>query len=100
MKPYYEHAGITIYHGDCRHILPRLEADAVITDPVWPNSSFRLQGFDRPWGLFGEMCAGLPASVRRLVVQLGCNSDPRFLVPVPSRLAFIRTCWLDYVTPS
>ncbi len=20
MKPYYEHAGITIYHGDCREI--------------------------------------------------------------------------------
>jgi DNA modification methylase len=24
MKPYYEHAGITIYHGDCREILPQL----------------------------------------------------------------------------
>lgn len=34
MKPYYEHAGITIYHGDCREVLPQLEAaDAVITDP-------------------------------------------------------------------
>ena len=22
MKPYYEHAGITIYHGDCREVLP------------------------------------------------------------------------------
>ena len=34
MKPYYEHAGITIYHGDCREILPTLpKVDAVITDP-------------------------------------------------------------------
>ena len=24
MKPYYEHAGITIYHGDCREIIPQL----------------------------------------------------------------------------
>lgn len=24
MKPYYEHAGITIYHGDCREVLPQL----------------------------------------------------------------------------
>lgn len=31
--PYYEHAGITIYHGDCREILPSVEADVVITDP-------------------------------------------------------------------
>lgn len=36
MKPYYEHAGITIYHGDCREILPSLGAvDAVVTDPPY-----------------------------------------------------------------
>lgn len=35
MKPYYEHAGITIYHGDCREVLPSLDikCDAVVTDP-------------------------------------------------------------------
>ncbi len=35
MKPYYEHAGITIYHGDCRDILPQVTADALITDPPY-----------------------------------------------------------------
>ena len=36
MKPYYEHAGITIYHGDCREILPTLpKADLVLTDPPY-----------------------------------------------------------------
>ena len=36
MKPYYEHAGITIYHGDCREVLPTLgPVDAVITDPPY-----------------------------------------------------------------
>ena len=36
MKPYYEHAGITIWHGDCREILPYLpKVDAVITDPPY-----------------------------------------------------------------
>jgi DNA modification methylase len=36
MKPYYEHAGITIYHGDCREILPTLpRADLVLTDPPY-----------------------------------------------------------------
>lgn len=34
MKPYYEEKGITIYHGDCREILPTLEpVDLVLTDP-------------------------------------------------------------------
>jgi DNA modification methylase len=38
MKPYYEHAGITIFHGDCREILPQLPpCDAVITDPPYPK---------------------------------------------------------------
>ena len=35
MKPYYDHAGITIYHGDCREILPEIKADAVVTDPPY-----------------------------------------------------------------
>jgi site-specific DNA-methyltransferase (adenine-specific) len=36
MKPYYEHAGITIYHGDCREILPELEDfSLVLTDPPY-----------------------------------------------------------------
>jgi site-specific DNA-methyltransferase (adenine-specific) len=36
MKPYYEHAGITIYHGDCREILPQLSGLAgIVTDPPY-----------------------------------------------------------------
>ena len=36
MIPYYNHAGITIYHGDCRDILPHLEpVDLVLTDPPY-----------------------------------------------------------------
>lgn len=36
MKAYYERNGITIYHGDCRDVLPALEAvDQVITDPPY-----------------------------------------------------------------
>lgn len=38
MKPYYEHAGITIYHGDCREILPQLGPESVqcsVTSPPY-----------------------------------------------------------------
>lgn len=38
MTPYYEEAGITIYHGDCREVLPQLPdgcADLVLTDPPY-----------------------------------------------------------------
>jgi DNA modification methylase len=35
MTPYYQHGGITIYHGDCREILPSLRADLLLTDPPY-----------------------------------------------------------------
>jgi len=37
-KPYYEEKNITIYHADCRDILPHLEpVDLVLTDPPYPD---------------------------------------------------------------
>jgi DNA modification methylase len=35
LKPYYEHKGITIYHGDCREILPQFPKAIVVTDPPY-----------------------------------------------------------------
>ena len=36
MKPYYSEDGITIYHGDCREVLPDLEkAGLLLTDPPY-----------------------------------------------------------------
>ena len=36
MKPYYEDSAVTIYHGDCRDILPQLpKVDLVLTDPPY-----------------------------------------------------------------
>jgi DNA modification methylase len=31
-KPYYEHAGIQIWHGDCREIMPGLTFDSIVAD--------------------------------------------------------------------
>lgn len=36
MKPYYEHGGITIYHGDCRDVMPSFSSvGIVVTDPPY-----------------------------------------------------------------
>lgn len=35
MKPYYEHGGITLYHGDCCELIPALAFDVVVTDPLY-----------------------------------------------------------------
>lgn len=101
MKPYYEHGGITIYHGDCREILPTLHPasfDAVITDPVWPNMDAGRFDIADPWQLFADAYELLPI-YKRLVVQLGCHSDPRFLGVIPRSVPFIRVCWLEYACP-
>ena len=39
MKPYYQDKWVTIYHGNCREILPQLDVkvDLVLTDPPYPD---------------------------------------------------------------
>ncbi|HET7325985.1 MAG TPA: site-specific DNA-methyltransferase [Nocardioidaceae bacterium] len=42
MKPYYADDYVTIYHGDCRDLLPALEADSVdliFTDPPYGHNN-------------------------------------------------------------
>lgn len=97
MKPYYEHAGITIYHGDAREILPRIEQpDTCIVDPVWPNSVF--PSVEDPTLLFADICSKLRTN--RIVAHLGCASDPRFLLAIPKSFPFLRVCWLRYARPA
>lgn len=94
MKPYYSEDGITIYHGDCREVLMRLRGyDTVITDPVWPNASVELVGWDDPVILFKEATELLQAA--RLAVHLGCDSDPRMLSELEARWTFFRVVTLD-----
>lgn len=76
MKPFYDEDGITIYHGDCREILPTLEpADAAIIDPPYstnyyasddasfsPELAYKMIG---PLAVFGwpEALCGLAAAL-------------------------------------
>lgn len=48
MKPYYEHAGITIFHGDCQEVLPTLGAGSVhcvvTSPPYWGLRDYGVSG--------------------------------------------------------
>lgn len=94
---------VRILQGDCREILPTLageQIDAVITDPVWPNCPpALLAGWDRPADLLAEALELLPRSVRRLVIILRSDSDPRFLRAVPSRWPFVCMQTMAYAVP-
>ena len=97
--PVWTNGLVTIYCGDAREILPRLgSVDAVITDPVWPNTSIPFAGSDNPEGLLREVLGLIDAD--RVTIQLGCDTDPRFLSAVPDRWPFLRVCWLEYVRAS
>lgn len=55
MQPYYEQSGVTIYHGDCREILPMLPAesvDLVFTSPPYNLGNTTGGGFPDRFGHF------------------------------------------------
>ena len=57
MKPYFQEGDITVYHGDCRDVLPHVgRFDLCLTDP--------------PYGVMGEESHGSAASRR-----FGGNQD-------------------------
>lgn len=98
MKPYYQDEAVTIYHGDCRDILPQLpKVDLVLTDPPWPNLTEGMNT-DSPYALFSDfsrIC--FPNITDRAVIILGCDSDPRFLLPI--NLPYFNTCWIKRTPP-
>lgn len=49
MNPYYQDECVTIYHGDCRDLMP-LEADVVVTDPPYGVSYSPSQNSNKAWG--------------------------------------------------
>lgn len=60
LTPYYSESGITIYHGDCREILPHLEpVDLVLTDPPYGIDYGKSGGFNAThgWGPWRENVA-------------------------------------------
>ena len=55
MTPYYEHGGMTIYHGDCR-MFPAIKADLLVTDPPYGIGEARKNHLSRgkPFGSKGS----------------------------------------------
>lgn len=96
VKPYYEHGGIVIYHGDSREIVPTLEVpEVVLTDPVWPNNAVPEFADVVPVEVLRDCLATV--APERVVIHLGRDSDPRILSAVPQ--PFLCVCWLRMARP-
>lgn len=81
--------GATLIHGDSRKIILPQPVDVIFTDPVWPEASISLVGSDDPVGLLCEALQHLTQYLKptgRIIIQLGCDSDPRILEAVPQSL--------------
>jgi hypothetical protein len=89
--------GVEIWLGDARDVLPTLQLEIVVTDPVWPRCPTQtIPGSDRPYELWAEACAAMPPHKRTIVVMRS-DCDPRFLAPTPG--PFFRAMILPYVIP-
>lgn len=101
MKPYFQDDAVTIYHGDCRQIVPQLEhVAAVITDPPWKLLSDKqiVIGNDRAVELWSEIAPELAARADRVIVWLPCTADPReWLSPLP--MPFLRSLMIRRAIP-
>lgn len=90
-----------IYHGDARQLMAQAEGmKACITDPIWPNHKkvFKSQAADL---LLFQTLLQLPKSVERIVIVMGCDSDPRWLdSAVPCDWPFLKTCFLEFCVPA
>lgn len=52
MRPYYDHAGIQIFHGDCREVMRqclRCAVDVVIADPPYGDTSLDWDKYVSGW---------------------------------------------------
>lgn len=73
MKPYYEHAGIVIYHGDCREILPSVRGDVVITDPPYNVGLKYGDGTNDERADYREWCSDWFGKLTGTVIAVSCG---------------------------
>ena len=81
MKPYYQDDSCTIYHGDCREILPTLpKVDLVLTDPPF--------GVGKEYGQFDDTQASVGSLVKE-VFPLIKEAAPVALIATGTRSAWL-----------
>jgi len=81
--------------------IPPKSIDVIITDPVWPGASPKIDipGRADALDIFNRACFQFSRLTNRLIVHLGQTIDPRILSAIPESLPFAQLCWLEWVPP-
>jgi DNA modification methylase len=103
IEPYYEHAGVTIYHGDCLDILPELDTfDVGFADPPYnygfdygPGCNDKRAPVEYA-GWCGRWFDMLRAQAERIYVTPGYGNLYQWLGRAPNGMA----CWYKPGNPS
>ncbi len=104
--PYYDEDGITIYHGDCRELLPLLDVrvDAVLTDPPffmpakhyqsrvnWPRSWSDTSILAAFWRSIVEDCVRVLKPTGHMLTFSNGDSYPVFYPEMYRRFDFLKS---------
>ena len=100
MKPYYQDHSVTIYHGNCRKILPEIQpVDLVIADPPYGmsfQSNFRIEKHLKIQGDKTLPIDLIEASIAKALraAYVFCRWDNLSEMPKPkSVLAWVKNNW-------
>lgn len=98
IEPYYEDGWATIYHGDCRAVLPALRADVVLTDfPYAVGVDYGETFVDTPAQLDDLIATALPLMREAApVVALTCGIGNWWRFPEPTWVL----CWYQNNSPT
>ena len=72
-SPFFEDEWVTIYHGDCREILPMLKADAVVTDPPF--------GVGKDYGTFTDTQENVAELVKEVFPLIRAAAPVALIAP-------------------
>src|SRR5262249_27227599 len=75
-----------------------LIADLIFTDPVWPNFTIGMNT-DDPVGLFCRASKRFEEIAPRIIIWMGCDSDPRMLSEISGRYEYFNTIWIPRTPP-
>lgn len=82
-RPYYEDSMVTIYHADCRDILPLLKVDAVVTDPPYGNGT-EYGSYDDTAGNLERLVADVVPMMREAAPVALITSGTRYMKLYPA----------------